>query len=295
MLTVIAAGTGSPGATTLALGMALTWQTPVLLVEADPSGGSIRYGYGQGADMGGRGLLGWRIGARRTDPVEAVWANTVQLAGGCQVLPGLDAPVQASSIDYALLARVVASLDVDVIVDVGRIPGLVDIGPLMAVADRVVIPLRSTLASVHAAQSAAVTVGRILGRGEADGDDDRLVSVLVGAGRPYPEGDVRAAMAQTAALADTVAWEPIAAGVLSDGAPSPRRFESTPLIRSLRHLAGTLAARHEPASERAKALIPQDVSTSAGSVARDGFGHADRTPTGGLHRHGEPVPAGGVR
>jgi len=297
VLTVIAAGKGSPGTTTLALGLSLTWPAPVLLVEADPSGGSIRHGYGQGTDMAGRNLLGWRITARRTDPVEAIWANTVQLVGGCQVLPGLDTPAQAASIDYTLLARALAGLDADVIVDIGRIPGPVDIGPLIAVADRVVIPLRSTLASVHAAQSAAVTAGGFMSQAHdgPTGVDDRSVSVLVGAGRPYPEDDVRAAMAQTAPLAGTVAWDPVAAAMLSDGAPSPRRFEVAPLIRSMRHLAETLAARHEPARDPAKALILQDVSTNAGSIARDDAEPLDRAPTRGLHRHSEPVPIGGAQ
>ena len=41
-MAVIALGSaaGSPGVTTSALGLALTWPRPVLLIEADPTGGS---------------------------------------------------------------------------------------------------------------------------------------------------------------------------------------------------------------------------------------------------------------
>ena len=36
----LASASGSPGVTTTALGLALLWPRPVLLVEADPTGGS---------------------------------------------------------------------------------------------------------------------------------------------------------------------------------------------------------------------------------------------------------------
>ena len=39
-LIVLTSASGSPGVTTTALGLALTWPRPVLLVEADPTGGS---------------------------------------------------------------------------------------------------------------------------------------------------------------------------------------------------------------------------------------------------------------
>ena len=39
-LIVLTSAAGSPGVTTTAVGLALTWPRPVLLVEADPTGGS---------------------------------------------------------------------------------------------------------------------------------------------------------------------------------------------------------------------------------------------------------------
>ncbi|MCB0909871.1 MAG: hypothetical protein KDB63_22470, partial [Nocardioidaceae bacterium] len=36
----LASASGSPGVTTTSLGLALAWPRPVLLVEADPTGGS---------------------------------------------------------------------------------------------------------------------------------------------------------------------------------------------------------------------------------------------------------------
>jgi len=39
---------GSPGVTTTALSFALTWTTPVIVAECDPSGGSVLAGFLRG-------------------------------------------------------------------------------------------------------------------------------------------------------------------------------------------------------------------------------------------------------
>ena len=63
----LASASGSPGVTTTALGMALLWPRPVLLVEADPTGGSgLLAGYFRGH---ARVRLGAdRAGADREQP-----------------------------------------------------------------------------------------------------------------------------------------------------------------------------------------------------------------------------------
>ena len=48
-LIVLTSASGSPGVTTSAVGLALTWPRPALLVEADPTGGSsVLAGYLRG-------------------------------------------------------------------------------------------------------------------------------------------------------------------------------------------------------------------------------------------------------
>ena len=48
-LIVLTSASGSPGVTTTALGLALGWPRPAVLVEADPTGGSaIAAGYLRG-------------------------------------------------------------------------------------------------------------------------------------------------------------------------------------------------------------------------------------------------------
>lgn len=293
MLTVLTSGKGAPGVTTVALGLALAWPTPVLLVEADPAGGTIRHGYGQGADLSGRGLLGWHVAARRIGAREAIWTNAVRLQGECWLVPGVDTPAQAASIDYAALAATLTGLGVDVLVDAGRMPGPAGIGPLVAAADKTVVVLRSTLASVHAAQAAANHIADLAGGasvGAIGVEADSLVSVVVGAGRPYPLGDVRAAMTHAARLAGEVAWDPATAAALSDGGPAPRRFDATAFMRSASRLASALAPRGKERDSPVKTTAPQPVSRH-GESAEDDDHRLRRRATPPQ----EPATVGGAR
>ena len=294
MLTVLTSGKGAPGVTTVALGLALAWPAPVLLVEADPAGGTIRHGYGQGADLSGRGLLGWHVAARRIGASEAIWANAVRLQGECWLVPGVDAPVQATSIDYAALAATLTGLvGVDVLVDAGRMPGPTGIGPVVAAADKTVVVLRSTLASVHAAQAAASHIADLTGSTSAGAivvEADSLVSVVVGAGRPYPLGDVRAAMTHAARLAGEVAWDPATAAALSDGGPTPRRFDATALMRSASRLASALASPSKAHDSLAEITAPQPVSGHGERAKYD-----DHRLRHGATPHQEPAAVGGSR
>src|SRR5215213_8433495 len=57
-LVVLTSASGSPGVTTTALGLALSWPRPVLLVEADPTGASgLLAGYFRGARYYESGLV----------------------------------------------------------------------------------------------------------------------------------------------------------------------------------------------------------------------------------------------
>ena len=54
----LASAAGSPGVTTSALGLALTWPRPVLLIEADPTGGSAMLaGFFRGTTAHTAGLI----------------------------------------------------------------------------------------------------------------------------------------------------------------------------------------------------------------------------------------------
>ncbi len=253
MILTLLGGKGSPGVTTTAVTMVLRWPRPVLLVEADPSGASIGYGYGQGADGGGRGLLGAQLAARHGNPARAIWTNVVAFGPDRWVLPGVDEPRQAATIDYPALIDALAGLGMDVIVDAGRIPGAVRIDGLLAASDRLLVVLRPTLAGVHTAQTTATAAASIIG-----GAPGAVGSVILGPGRPYPEADVRAAMRDIAPVAGIVAWDPAAAAVITDGTPASRRWAASPLLRSVTRLATALAG-----------LEPEPLTRAAGSGEPD--------------------------
>jgi cellulose biosynthesis protein BcsQ len=53
----LCSASGAPGVTTTAVGLALLWPRPVLLVEADPAGGSVLAGWFRGQREYTQGLL----------------------------------------------------------------------------------------------------------------------------------------------------------------------------------------------------------------------------------------------
>jgi hypothetical protein len=221
--------------------MTLAWPRPVLLVEADPTGGSLVLGYAAGTDVGGRNLTGVRVAARRSGMAAAIWANVVTLGKDRWLLPGVETGRQAEALDYPAIAAALAGIGVDVIIDAGRIPAPVRHDALWATADVVLVATGSTLPAVHAAQAAAAVAREALGDSASD-----LRSVIVGPGRPYSERDIRAAMSDVAPVAGVLAWDPTAAGALVDALPAPRQMASTPLMRSATKLATSLAQQEDP-------------------------------------------------
>jgi len=273
MLVAITAGKGAPGATTLALALTLAWPRPVVLIEADPAGASIRFGYGGGTDMVDRNLTAVAVAQRRIGIVEAIHQNLVQLADHAWLLPGAPTPAHAAMVDFAAIGRAVTGLGVDVVVDVGRLPSAAHNDGLWVGADRVLVAMRSTLPAVHTAQSAGGIARELTGAAA-------LCSILIGPGRPYSRTEVEAAMDPVAPLAAIIPWDVPAAGALADAAPPPRHIERTALLRAAASLARSLtetdpattsegtSGRHgEVAAEPIEAVSAEAVSATGVEVA----------------------------
>ena len=64
--------------------------------------------------------------------------------------------------------------------------------------------------------------------------------VVVGEGQPYGRGEISKALGLPV-VADVAPTTRSAAAHLSDGRPRPRRFDSSPLVRSMRGAANGLA------------------------------------------------------
>lgn len=241
---------GSPGVTTTAVGLALSWPRPVLLVEADPSGpNGILAGVLRGQVDYETGLLD--LASSPLALTDAL-SDVVQPIVGTQVsyLAGTQTHQQATGLAdlWAPLGEELANLEQtgqDVIVDAGRLglPGSPK--PLLQWADLALLATRSHLPALAGARS---WVDEIRAR-----DDWRRPGLLViGEGEPYSVKEIRRALGLPVLAA--VADDPAGAAVYHRGAPAPRRFASSGYVRSL--AAAGHALRSAIASYR-DALVEQ--------------------------------------
>lgn len=246
---ILASATGSPGVTTTALGLTLTWPRHSLLAdcERDPAQ-AIQAGYLRGMDHGGRGLVPLAHLHRDGAPLgPEVWRHTLPLSNSTdperRYLPGFTSAGASRLFEHvwAAVGDAFGALDergIDVIVDAGRIgvSGL-PFG-LLAAADAVLVCVRSTLRSLAAAQLHLPTLS----------DQLRALPTLVpaglavvGGGRPYSSAEISAQFGLPCWLESP--WDPRSAEVLSDGAPEPRKFGDSGFMGRLRADAKALSER----------------------------------------------------
>jgi len=243
---LVSAG-GSPGVTTAAIALALTWPTDVVLAECDPSGGDILPGLLAGRMPAARGLTEHAIEAGRDSHSAAsgLRAQLISLDGahGRALLPGLTDPRQAVGLASAwpAVAASLAAQRADVIADCGRLDaGAGQPTAVIAAARTVALVLRPTLRQVWSARSRVEILTQLL-----DGRD-RLVLLLTGRGT-HTAHDVERGLQLpvAAALPD----DGRTAALLSDGIGARSRLRTAPLIRSAR-VAGSALRRDTPAAER---------------------------------------------
>lgn len=232
---VLVSAAGSPGVTTSAVGLALTWPRPVVLVEADPTGGSaVLAGYFRGSTAPAGGLLDLAWADREGRLAEALAPLLLPVPGSAvRFLPGVRSHGQGRSLAglWPPLSGVLHGLEAlgqDVIVDGGRLGLEGWPEPLVSGADVTLLTVRSDLVSLAAARSWADT---LRGSAEVVGSSAGLGLLLVGQGRPYRGREI-AAVLQLPVTA-TLAWDEGAAAVFARGAAPPRRFERSLLPRSL--------------------------------------------------------------
>ena len=245
----LASAKGAPGVSTTALAMTLLWPRAALLAECDPVGwSSVLAGYLRGAVDHSRGLLALAVANRRDQLEQTLWSQTVPLPGGIAgdggpqdrwVLPALSDAAQAPSTGllWGPLGSLLSSLEragTDVLVDAGRLGAAHAPTPLLQQADLVLLVMGTSLPAVAAAK-ARLTVLRdtlSLAEGTATGASSRLALLLVGEGRPNTAKEIGSSLALP--VAASVAWDPGSAQVLAAGATPGRRFETSPLVRSVR-------------------------------------------------------------
>jgi hypothetical protein len=221
---------GSPGVTTAALALALTWPAAVIVAECDPSGGDVLAGVLAGHLPASTGLVQHAMEAGRSaraaaaslpDQLVPLDENRTRM-----VLPGLTDPRQATGLAPAwpAVAAALAAQDSDVIADCGRL----DAGPgqplaVLAAARTIAVVLRPTLRQVWLARSRIDILSQLLG-GTA-----RLALLVTGSGAHSTR---EVAHALDLPVAAVLPDDPRSAAALSDGLGSTRKLMTGPLLRS---------------------------------------------------------------
>lgn len=233
-----ASAKGSPGVTTAVAALAATWPADrdLLVVEADPSGGDLVVRLDLPTEPG---LVTLAAAGRRELGSGTLLDHTQELpqlsgeVGARRLL--LAAPVAADQAGAALsslrgsLARTLDQVDLDVLVDCGRIdPGSPAL-ELAGDADLLVMVARPVVAEVHHLASRLGSV------------KPPALSVLMVGEEPYSVSEV--ATAVDASPLGTLAADARAAAVLSEGHPNAGRvLRRSRLLRDARALAEGLAA-----------------------------------------------------
>lgn len=245
----LTSASGSPGVTTTAFGMALLWPRPVLLLEADPTGGSgLLAGYFRGTREYVGGLIELALTSSSihdglAEVSERIDGTTVSFVAGTR------SHTQAAALRdlWQPLSEELADLEStgqDVIVDAGRLGLIGAPEPLLANADLTLIVTRTTLPAISAARSWADSVQR----GAFDWQQPGVL--VVGEGQPYSSREV--ARALNSPVVATVPDDPESAAVFSRGAQPPKRFQTGALARGL-HAA--IASIHSTVSHRRGELL----------------------------------------
>ncbi|QBR91848.1 hypothetical protein [Nocardioides euryhalodurans] len=225
----LTSASGSPGVTTTAVGMAFSWPRPVLLVEADPTGGSsVLAGFLRGTTPYYAGLIELALSPLGT--TDALRDVVRPLSPNVSLVAGIRSHAQATALRdiWEPLAAALRDLNdngLDVIVDAGRLGLIGSPTPLLDAADAALLITRATLPAISAARSWAETV-----RHPASGWRHPGL-LLVGEGQPYRASEVAKVLGMpvVADLPD----DPAAAAVHHRGAAPPKHFETGPYVRAL--------------------------------------------------------------
>jgi MinD-like ATPase involved in chromosome partitioning or flagellar assembly len=230
---VVGSAKASPGVTTLALGVGAAWVATgrrALVVEADPSGGSLAARLGLSVEPG---VASAAVAGRRNLDVGLLLSHAQPVTDGLSVLcapgQGERAAAAVESICHALGTALAAQTEIAAIVDVGRIGPGAPTWPLIRAAAGVVLVARPRLDEV---QAVAALHHELASR------SDR-VGVVTRGEDPYRPEDVTASFGGE--LWAVVDDDPRGAAALV-GDESARYLRRSPLWRSVTTAADALAA-----------------------------------------------------
>ena len=279
MLITLVSAAGSPGVTTTGLALALRWPRPVVLVEADPTGGSGMLAGFFRAQLDQPGLVDLVI-AHRSDLLADALPRLLLPLGDSKasVLVGVRTHEQASGVAqlWTPLLEVLRGLDptgTDVIVDGGRLGMNGWPAPLVSGSDLTLLVTYSDLPGLAPARSWATA----LAAENAHGHATRLL--IVGEGRPYRAREVSRTLG--VAVLGSVGWAPTLARVYSHGEEPPtppwwrrvgrgeqaaaRAFESSAYIKSIDAIGEAIRSTTVEEPRAFRSVLARNESLAGGS------------------------------
>jgi len=249
---------GSPGCTTTALALTLTWPQPVILAECDPAGGAILAGLFAGHLPAPRGLLGVAFEAGRGAEAMSAEASgqvaALDGSGSRMFLAGLSDPRQAPGMAPAwpAIARMLSAQPCDVIADCGRL----DAGEgqpmaVLAEAQFVAMVMRASLRQISAARPRVEMLTHLLG------GTDQIGLLLVG---DKSHGYAEITRTLGVPVLASMPLDQKTAPVLSDGVGRRTSLADRPLMRAAQ-AAGTAITK------AARDARPADLAAANGHLA----------------------------
>jgi hypothetical protein len=246
-VTIVALGSakGSPGTTTTVLAIAASWpeHREPLVVELDPAGGDILPMLTSVHD--GPGGLQQQPSLIQLATTARSGLSEHDVLGSLQTLPGpgavrtLVAPASPFGSSTAIAALVAAGFGdrlrglsgLDALVDVGRIDPTSPALAFVRWLGRVVLVTRSNLASILHTRELAANLDTL----------GIAVSMVVVGERPYPPGEVQAALTSVT-LVGVLPDDPSGAAALGKEAPGKRSAARSRLLRAATSISAELCA-----------------------------------------------------
>jgi hypothetical protein len=276
---------GSPGVTTTALALTLSWPSQVIIAECDPSGGDVLAGLLSGHMPASTGLLPLALeaGAGAEIPTDAIWRQLVELdeEHNRLLLAGISDPRQSAALQSSLpwIAEALQGLQADVIADCGRLDAIAAVRPVLSAASLAVLVLRPTLRQASRAVPRVEMLTSLVGR-------DRVVALLVGEGAASAR---EIAKSLGVPVVGQLPDDGRTAAVLSDGSGSRSRLDGRPLLRSataagraLRDAAEAAGPLHGYAEQTVYSVTGPELGGPQDSYYAPGGG-AHRAAGGGQH------------
>jgi hypothetical protein len=260
---VFASAKGSPGVTTTVAALAATWPADreVVVAEVDPAGGDLVVRFDLATEPG---LVSLAAAGRRELAPDTLLAHTQELTGlaGTRARPrrALVAPVSADQAAAALtalrgaLSSALAALDVDVLVDCGRLDPQSPAFEVATRAELLVMVAQPVVAEVHHLGARLASIGSAT-----------AVSVLLVGDRPYSVSEVAEAVG--ANPLGTLPADARAAAALAGGhVNAARALRRSGLLRDAGAIAAGLAEWLGPAPGATAAGDPSAAPSEGAAV-----------------------------